>query len=135
MPEQNGDVTELLRKWREGDCSAKNQLLELVLPALKRRARPLLKQGAARSSPAGNGAGQRRVHRACMLDAAVVGAPDECAGEIPMAFVVPKNGAVLEAADLMDYVAARWRRTRRSARSSSWTPFPKRPPARSSAAC
>jgi len=42
-----------------------------------------------------------------VLDAAVVGAPDECAGEIPMAFVVPKNGAALDAADLMDYVAAR----------------------------
>jgi acyl-coenzyme A synthetase/AMP-(fatty) acid ligase len=42
-----------------------------------------------------------------VLDAAVVGAPDESAGEIPMAFVVPKNGAVLDAADLMNYVAAR----------------------------
>ena len=42
-----------------------------------------------------------------VLDAAVVGAPDESAGEIPMAFVVPKNGVVLDAADLMNYVAAR----------------------------
>ncbi|HKE26135.1 MAG TPA: AMP-binding protein [Bryobacteraceae bacterium] len=42
-----------------------------------------------------------------VLDAAVVGAPDESAGEIPMAFVVPKTGAVLDAADLMNYVAIR----------------------------
>jgi acyl-CoA synthetase (AMP-forming)/AMP-acid ligase II len=40
-------------------------------------------------------------------DAAVVGAPDEKAGEIPMAFVVRKAGASLEAAELMEYVAAR----------------------------
>jgi RNA polymerase sigma-70 factor, ECF subfamily len=42
LPEQNGDVTELLRKWREGDRVAENQLFELVLPHLKRRARALL---------------------------------------------------------------------------------------------
>jgi acyl-CoA synthetase (AMP-forming)/AMP-acid ligase II len=40
-------------------------------------------------------------------DAAVIGAPDEQAGEIPMAFVVRKPGAALDAAELMAYVAAR----------------------------
>jgi RNA polymerase sigma factor (TIGR02999 family) len=42
MLEQNGDVTELLRKWRAGDRAAENQLFELVLPVLRRRARVLL---------------------------------------------------------------------------------------------
>jgi acyl-CoA synthetase (AMP-forming)/AMP-acid ligase II len=42
-----------------------------------------------------------------VLDAAVVGAPDEAAGEIPMAFVVKRDGFVLSAAELMEYVAAR----------------------------
>jgi len=40
-------------------------------------------------------------------DAAVIGAPDEAAGEIPMAFVVLRPGAALDAAELMAYVAAR----------------------------
>ncbi|HTR39542.1 MAG TPA: AMP-binding protein [Bryobacteraceae bacterium] len=40
-------------------------------------------------------------------DAAVVGAPDPSAGEIPIAFIVRKEGAVLEAEELMQYVAAR----------------------------
>jgi len=42
MLENNGDVTDLLRKWRAGDRAAENQLFELVLPELKRRARALL---------------------------------------------------------------------------------------------
>jgi acyl-CoA synthetase (AMP-forming)/AMP-acid ligase II len=42
-----------------------------------------------------------------VADAAVVGAPDAEVGEIPMAFVVKKQGAVLEADELMQYVAAR----------------------------
>jgi acyl-CoA synthetase (AMP-forming)/AMP-acid ligase II len=42
-----------------------------------------------------------------VLDAAVVGAPDEAAGEIPMAFVVRRDGAYLDAAELMSFVAAR----------------------------
>jgi len=42
VPEQNGDITGLLRKWREGDRVAENQLFELVLPHLKQRARALL---------------------------------------------------------------------------------------------
>jgi len=42
MPEQNGDVTELLRRWREGDRVAEDQLFELVLPQLRQRARALL---------------------------------------------------------------------------------------------
>ena len=42
-----------------------------------------------------------------VLDAAVVGAPDPAAGEIPMAFVVRKEGLPLDAEELMQYVAAR----------------------------
>jgi acyl-CoA synthetase (AMP-forming)/AMP-acid ligase II len=42
-----------------------------------------------------------------VLDAAVIGAPDEAAGEIPMAFVVRKDGAYLDAAELMSFVAVR----------------------------
>src|SRR5215467_7606891 len=42
MQEQNGNVTELLRKWREGDRVAENRLFELVFPALRKRARALL---------------------------------------------------------------------------------------------
>lgn len=42
-----------------------------------------------------------------VLDAAVVGAPDEAAGEVPMAFVVKREGAPLDAGELMQYVAAR----------------------------
>lgn len=42
-----------------------------------------------------------------VLDAAVIGAPDEAAGEIPMAFVVRKAGAALDASELLQYVAAR----------------------------
>jgi acyl-CoA synthetase (AMP-forming)/AMP-acid ligase II len=42
-----------------------------------------------------------------VLDAAVIGAPDEAAGEIPMAFVVRRDGAHLDAAELMSFVAAR----------------------------
>ena len=40
-------------------------------------------------------------------DAAVVGAPDEAAGEIPMAFIVRKEKAALGAGEIMEYVAAR----------------------------
>ena len=42
-----------------------------------------------------------------VLDAAVIGAADEAAGEIPMAFVVRKDGAYLDAGELMSFVAAR----------------------------
>jgi acyl-CoA synthetase (AMP-forming)/AMP-acid ligase II len=42
-----------------------------------------------------------------VLDAAVVGAPDETAGEIPMAFVVRKDSSALNAGELMHFVAAR----------------------------
>jgi acyl-CoA synthetase (AMP-forming)/AMP-acid ligase II len=42
-----------------------------------------------------------------VFDAAVIGAPDEAAGEIPMAFVVRRDGALLDAAELMNFVAAR----------------------------
>lgn len=40
-------------------------------------------------------------------DSAVVGAPDAAAGEIPIAFVVKKEGTTLNADELMQYVAAR----------------------------
>ena len=40
-------------------------------------------------------------------DSGVVGAPDAAAGEIPIAFVVKKEGAALSAEELMQYVAAR----------------------------
>lgn len=42
MQEENGDVTELLRKWRAGDKAAEEQLFELVFPVLRKRARALL---------------------------------------------------------------------------------------------
>ncbi len=42
-----------------------------------------------------------------VMDAAVIGTPDQSVGEIPTAFVVLKQGATLDAADLMQYVAAR----------------------------
>jgi acyl-CoA synthetase (AMP-forming)/AMP-acid ligase II len=42
-----------------------------------------------------------------VADAAVIGAPEPEVAEIPMAFVVKKQGAVLEAEELMQYVAAR----------------------------
>lgn len=42
-----------------------------------------------------------------MQDAAVIGAPDQEVGEIPMAFVVRKASAALDASELMQYVAAR----------------------------
>ncbi|MGO9256511.1 MAG: AMP-binding enzyme [Bryobacteraceae bacterium] len=40
------------------------------------------------------------------MDAAVIGAPDEAGGEIAMAFVVRKDRASLDAAELMSYAAA-----------------------------
>lgn len=40
-------------------------------------------------------------------DSGVVGAPDAAAGEIPVAFVVKKEGATLSADELMEYIAAR----------------------------
>jgi acyl-CoA synthetase (AMP-forming)/AMP-acid ligase II len=42
-----------------------------------------------------------------VLEAAVVGTPDEMADEIPMAFVVRREGALVDATELMEYVAAR----------------------------
>lgn len=40
-------------------------------------------------------------------DAAVVGIPHEAYGEVPRAFVVPKNGAILDERDVEAYVAAK----------------------------
>lgn len=40
-----------------------------------------------------------------ILDAGVVGVPDEAAGELPIAFVVKKRNAKLTEKDVMDYVA------------------------------
>src|SRR3954468_18736681 len=42
-----------------------------------------------------------------VADAAVVGSPDEQAGEVPKAFVVPAGGAELDVAELQAFVAAR----------------------------
>ncbi len=42
-----------------------------------------------------------------VVDAAVIGAPDPATGEIPMAFIVRKEGCALDAEELMQYVAAR----------------------------
>jgi acyl-CoA synthetase (AMP-forming)/AMP-acid ligase II len=44
---------------------------------------------------------------AAVLEAAVVGTPDEMAGEIPTAFVVRRQGAAVDAQELLEYVAAR----------------------------
>jgi len=41
-PMLEGDVTELLRKWRAGDRAAEEQLFEVVFPVLRKRARALL---------------------------------------------------------------------------------------------
>jgi acyl-CoA synthetase (AMP-forming)/AMP-acid ligase II len=42
-----------------------------------------------------------------VLDVAVIGAPDEAAGEIPLAFVVKKPRTMLDTGELIQYVAAR----------------------------
>jgi len=39
MPDQAGDITRLLQKWREGSRDAENELFALVLPNLRRLAR------------------------------------------------------------------------------------------------
>jgi RNA polymerase sigma factor (TIGR02999 family) len=43
MPENRGDITLLLHRWREGSPDAENQLFELVLPDLRRLAHFLMK--------------------------------------------------------------------------------------------
>jgi RNA polymerase sigma factor (TIGR02999 family) len=43
MSEQTGDITQLLRQWREGGREAENELFELVLPSLRRIAHHLMK--------------------------------------------------------------------------------------------
>lgn len=40
-----------------------------------------------------------------IMDAGVIGVPDEAAGELPMAFVVKKRDSKLTEKDVMDYVA------------------------------
>jgi RNA polymerase sigma factor (TIGR02999 family) len=43
MPDQTGDITSLLRQWREGSRAAENELFTLVLPNLRRLAHHLMK--------------------------------------------------------------------------------------------
>ena len=43
MLEKTGDITYLLRKWREGSSDAENELFALVLPNLRRLAHHLMK--------------------------------------------------------------------------------------------
>jgi RNA polymerase sigma factor (TIGR02999 family) len=43
MPQNTGDITKLLHKWREGSREAENELFTLVLPDLRRLARYLMK--------------------------------------------------------------------------------------------
>src|SRR2546423_1019069 len=43
MKEIDGDITELLQKWRHGDRAAENELFALVFPKLRGLARYLLK--------------------------------------------------------------------------------------------
>ena len=42
MPEQEGEITLLLRQWRSGDSSAENKLFSLVFPDLQRLAHYLM---------------------------------------------------------------------------------------------
>jgi len=43
MPEKTGDITQLLRQWREGSRGAENELFAVVLPNLRRLAHHLMK--------------------------------------------------------------------------------------------
>lgn len=52
-----------------------------------------------------------------IMDAGVVGVPDEAAGELPMALVVKKRNSKLTEKDVMDYVAGIYVST-----SSRWFP-------------
>jgi len=44
MPEQMGDITQLLQAWRAGDREAENELFALVLPNMRRLAHYLMKR-------------------------------------------------------------------------------------------
>ncbi len=50
MPEQTGDITHLLREWRNGSSHAENELFTLVHPDLQRLAHYLLKGERKRRS-------------------------------------------------------------------------------------
>src|SRR5882724_4268711 len=47
MSDDLGDVTQLLRRWREGDRDAENELFTRVLPDLRRLAHYLMKRERA----------------------------------------------------------------------------------------
>jgi len=44
MPEQTGNITQLLQKWRQGDSGAERELFALVLPNLRRLAHYLMQR-------------------------------------------------------------------------------------------
>ena len=73
-----------------------------------------------------------------IADSAVIGTLDADGQEVPKAFVVRQPGAdgdALDVAGVMDFVAAGWRRSRRSAGWSSSRPCRNRPQEKSCAGC
>ena len=44
IPDQSGEITELLHRWRDGNAEAERQLFEIVMPHLRRLAHYLMKR-------------------------------------------------------------------------------------------